>query len=54
MMWLYFFGRVLLYGAEVNFIYSSLGKENARIEDTTNPAKETATAIEGSDEGSPL
>ena len=39
MLWLHFFSRVLLYGAEVNFIYGSLRK-NAQAENTTNRAKE--------------
>ncbi len=39
MLWLHFFSRVLLYGAEVNFIYGSLGK-NAQAENSTNRAKE--------------
>jgi len=28
MLWLYYFGRVLLYGAEVNFIYNSSKEQN--------------------------
>lgn len=40
MLWLYYFGRVLLYGADINFIYGSLRKEHARSEDTTNLEKE--------------
>ncbi|MGI9320965.1 MAG: YihY/virulence factor BrkB family protein, partial [Thiogranum sp.] len=49
MLWLYFFGRVLLYGADVNFIYGSLRKENARTEDTTILVRETDTAINSPD-----
>ena len=39
MLWLHFFSRVLLYGAEVNFIYGSLRK-NAQADNSTNRAKE--------------
>lgn len=36
MLWLYYFGRVLLYGADINFIYGSLRKEKASTNETTN------------------